>query len=241
MRPFPARAAATTGEAWQNRIFEVAQAAAIPTGRAFGAIYVAFLDRINGPRAGWLLSSLDQAFVVHRLREAGDGVAENLTPVHAQRAGQVAAAAARGLPAMREALKVTSEPMTIDGVKAYMVTPENIPPDNRNRLLVHVHGGCYVNGAGEAATREATLMAGFGHFKVISVDYRMPPDHPFPAAVDDAVAVWRDLVARHDPSRMALFGTSTGGAPPASARRPSTARSSGASRTGQGLGRRSAK
>ena len=63
-------ATARTGEAWQARIFEVAGAAAIPTGRAFGALYVAFLDRINGPRAGWLLSSLDQAFVVHRLREA---------------------------------------------------------------------------------------------------------------------------------------------------------------------------
>jgi lysyl-tRNA synthetase class 1 len=62
--------AAATGEAWQGRIFEVAQAAAIPTGRAFGALYVAFLDRINGPRAGWLLSSLDPAFVIHRLREA---------------------------------------------------------------------------------------------------------------------------------------------------------------------------
>ena len=64
---------------------------------------------------------------------------------------QVAKAAegvVRGLPAMRAALKVSIEPMTIDGVKAFMLTPAVIPPQNRNRLLIHVHGGCYVNGPG---------------------------------------------------------------------------------------------
>ena len=58
--------------------------------------------------------------------------------------GGVEAATAKGLPALREALKVKVEPTTLDGVKAYIVTPENIPPQNRNRLLVHVHGGGYV-------------------------------------------------------------------------------------------------
>jgi lysyl-tRNA synthetase class 1 len=58
------------GEAWQSLIFATAAAAAIPAGRAFGAIYVAFLGRTNGPRAGWLLASLDRALVDRRLREA---------------------------------------------------------------------------------------------------------------------------------------------------------------------------
>jgi lysyl-tRNA synthetase class 1 len=57
-----------TGDAWQNLIFEVATQAALPAGRAFGALYVAFLGRPNGPRAGWLLASLPSAFVVGRLR-----------------------------------------------------------------------------------------------------------------------------------------------------------------------------
>jgi lysyl-tRNA synthetase class 1 len=64
------RDAALTGDAWQGRIFAVAGDAAIPAGRAFGAIYVAFLGRANGPRAGWLLASLEPAFALHRLREA---------------------------------------------------------------------------------------------------------------------------------------------------------------------------
>ena len=56
------------------------------------------------------------------------------------------------------------------------------------------------------------MMAGFGGFKVVSVDYRMPPDYPYPASMDDATAVWRELVKTNDPRKMAVFGTSTGGA-----------------------------
>ena len=58
------------GEAWQTAIFETAAAVGLPAGRAFAALYAAFLGRPNGPRAGWLLASLEPAFVVARLREA---------------------------------------------------------------------------------------------------------------------------------------------------------------------------
>ncbi|HSL98317.1 MAG TPA: lysine--tRNA ligase [Candidatus Deferrimicrobiaceae bacterium] len=61
------------GEAWQTTIFEVAAASGIQPRPAFEAIYRAFLDRSNGPRAGWLLASLDPGFVVARLREAASG------------------------------------------------------------------------------------------------------------------------------------------------------------------------
>jgi len=123
-----------------------------------------------------------------------------------------AAVAIAALPGIRERLHVKVEPITIDGVKAYVVTPDEIPPENRNRLLVHVHGGCYLLSPGEAATTEAVFMAGFGHFKVISVDYRMPPDAYFPAALDDAMTVWKAAVKMADPRNMAIFGTSAGGA-----------------------------
>jgi lysyl-tRNA synthetase class 1 len=59
------------GDAWQNAIFSAATAAAIPPNRAFAAIYESFLGRSNGPRAGWLLASLDRAFVTRRLEAAG--------------------------------------------------------------------------------------------------------------------------------------------------------------------------
>src|SRR5258706_4454824 len=117
----------------------------------------------------------------------------------------------KGLPALREGLNVKVEPMTIDGVKAYMVTPAVIAPENRNRLLVHVHGGCFVSFPGESGTVEAIYMAGFGKFKVISVDYRMPPDHPYPAGLDDAVTVWKAATKMARPEDMGSFGSSAGG------------------------------
>jgi acetyl esterase/lipase len=124
----------------------------------------------------------------------------------------VTVATMNGLPALREALHVKVEPTTLDGVKAFIVTPNTIAPENANRLLVHVHGGCYVSFPGESGTVEAIYMAGFGHFKVISVDYRMPPDHPYPAALDDAMTAWKAATKMADPKNMAIFGSSAGGA-----------------------------
>jgi acetyl esterase/lipase len=123
-----------------------------------------------------------------------------------------AATTAALVPAMKQKLGVTVLPSVIGGVKVFIVTPDKIPPANRHRLLVHVHGGGYVFGPGEAALPEAILLAGFGGYKVISVDYRMPPDFPYPAAMDDAMAVWKEAVKMAKPKNMAIFGTSTGGA-----------------------------
>src|SRR6185503_16849974 len=61
------------GEAWQASIFESATAAGLKPGRAFRAVYLAFLGRPNGPRAGLLLAKLEQDFVEGRLREAAAG------------------------------------------------------------------------------------------------------------------------------------------------------------------------
>jgi acetyl esterase/lipase len=116
------------------------------------------------------------------------------------------------VPAMQEKLQVSVQGAVIGGVKCFIVTPNTMPEANRNRLLVHVHGGGYVFAPGEAALPEALMIAGFGGFKVISVDYRMPPDFPYPAAMDDAMAVWKQAVTMADPKNMAILGTSTGGA-----------------------------
>ncbi len=123
-----------------------------------------------------------------------------------------AAQAVSRLPAIRERLRVRSEPTMIDGVNAHILTPEYIPPENQNRRLIHIHGGCYVNNPGESGTTEGVMMAGFGGFKVISVDYRMAPDHVFPAALDDIMTVWKAALKTSLPENMAVFGSSAGGA-----------------------------
>ena len=140
----------------------------------------------------------------------------NLLPKTGEEWKPVAQAGAEGtiknLPAMKERLKVRVEPTTIDGVKAFIVTPETIPAQNRNRVLIHMHGGCYVLNPGEAGLPEAIFMAGLGGFRVISVDYRMPPQAYFPAAHDDGMIVWKATLKNTDPRNIAIFGTSAGGA-----------------------------
>ena len=123
-----------------------------------------------------------------------------------------AAATRQALPAMLERLQVKVEEQVMGGVKVYVLTPAVVAPQNRNRLLVHVHGGCYVLNPREAALPEAAFMAGFGHVRVVSVDYRMPPEAYFPAALDDAMAVWKAAAAANNPRNMAIFGSSAGGA-----------------------------
>ena len=115
------------------------------------------------------------------------------------------------IPVLRQRFGVTSEPTVIGGVKAFVLTPDNIPEANRSRVLVHVHGGGYVLSPGEAGTGEGIMMAGTARMKVISIDYRMPPDFPYPAAMDDAMAVWKEVVKANDAKKTAIFGTSTGG------------------------------
>jgi acetyl esterase/lipase len=123
-----------------------------------------------------------------------------------------AAATIKNIPGLTERLKVKVETTTIDGVKAFVVTPETIAPENRERVVIQMHGGCYVLNGGEAGLPEAMLMASFGRFKVISVDYRMPPEAYFPAALDDGMTVWKATLKTTDPQRIAIIGTSAGGA-----------------------------
>ena len=123
-----------------------------------------------------------------------------------------AAGTLKNVPGMLERLHVKVEKTTIDGVRAFIVTPDTIAPQNQGRVLLHMHGGCYVLNPGEAALPEAVFMAGFGGFKVISVDYRMPPEAYFPAALDDGMTVYKSLIKTTDPKKIAVFGSSAGGA-----------------------------
>jgi acetyl esterase/lipase len=102
-------------------------------------------------------------------------------------ANQQAVAAIAALPAIRERLHVTMTASTMNGVRIYTIKPDVIPPEHKDKILIQVHGGCYVLSPGEAGTKEAIMMAGFGHYEVIAVDYRMPPEAYFPAALDDAM------------------------------------------------------
>ncbi len=116
-----------------------------------------------------------------------------------------------GLPGLREKLGVSMEQTSLGGVNAYVLTPKDLPAANMNRVALYFHGGGFVYNPGEAGTWEAVLMAAYGGYRVISVDYRMPPDHPYPAALNDAVAAYKAVVKQYGAERVAVFGTSAGG------------------------------
>jgi acetyl esterase/lipase len=99
----------------------------------------------------------------------------------------------------------------IAGIKVREIIPASLDAAKAGRVLIHLHGGGYVMGGGEVSVIEGLLGAHHARTRVLSVDYRMPPDHPFPAAVDDAVAVWRAVIAEHAPASVGVFGTSAGG------------------------------
>jgi acetyl esterase/lipase len=121
-----------------------------------------------------------------------------------------AAGAARAR-ATAQQLGVKVDATEVGGVKCYRVMPKEIASGKEKDLLVHVHGGAFVFGSGLAATSEAVLLADACKMPVLSVDYRMPPDHPFPAAPDDVLAVWKAVLKDHDASRVVMGGTSAGG------------------------------
>jgi len=98
----------------------------------------------------------------------------------------------------------------IAGVKTHLVTPKALPEKNKNKLLVYVHGGGYILNGGEGSVPEAMAMAYYGQIKVISIDYRMLPDHPFPAGLDDVIAVYQEILKNNKPSNIGMFGTSAG-------------------------------
>lgn len=112
---------------------------------------------------------------------------------------------------LRQQFPVTLTQESIAGVNVYRVTPPIINPENSQRMWVHLHGGGYALAGGELGTGEAILAAHYAQVEVISIDYRQPPNYPFPAALKDALAMWQELVKTHDVSRLALFGTSAGG------------------------------
>jgi lysyl-tRNA synthetase class 1 len=63
------------GDAWQDLVYRCGQRRGVSSRDAFAAVYAAFLGRENGPRAGWLLASLDEAVVISRLQAAAEAVA----------------------------------------------------------------------------------------------------------------------------------------------------------------------
>jgi acetyl esterase/lipase len=108
-------------------------------------------------------------------------------------------------------LGASFEPIEVAAVPCFLVTPKKIGERFGDRWLVHIHGGAFVFNGGEACVGEALWIADACQVRVLSIDYRRPPEHPFPAAIEDTLAVWKAVLERQKAPATALFGTSAGG------------------------------
>ena len=115
----------------------------------------------------------------------------------------------RRTPAYPQPADVTWEPVDADGVPAEWVRPADTVP---GRAIVYLHGGGYATGTLDASRALFTHLARATRARLLAVDYRLAPEHPFPAAVDDAVTAFRfALASGHAAGDLALCGDSSGG------------------------------
>jgi epsilon-lactone hydrolase len=94
------------------------------------------------------------------------------------------------------------------GVRTDIITPLATPPANRDRVLINLHGGGFNSDSGSLI--EGIPIANLAKIKVVSVYYRLAPENPFPAAPDDVVEVYRELLKSYKPGNIGIYGTSAG-------------------------------
>jgi monoterpene epsilon-lactone hydrolase len=97
---------------------------------------------------------------------------------------------------------------TVAGVPVKFVRRRGSDAASGQRLLINFHGGGFMVDSGSET--ETIPIAGLTGIPIVTVMYRMAPEHPFPAAVDDALAVYRDALSRRSSTSIGIYGTSAG-------------------------------
>lgn len=92
---------------------------------------------------------------------------------------------------------------------AYEIIADGVNPNDR-RVYLDIHGGALIHGSGEACKAMAMMTVSRHMVRVVTVDYRIAPDHPYPAALDDCIAFYRALLRDHAPSEIIVGGGSAG-------------------------------
>jgi len=95
---------------------------------------------------------------------------------------------------------------TIAGVPVHIVTPAGL--SDPSKVLMNLHGGGFNSDSGSYT--ESIPIAAYTGIKVVAVLYRLAPEHPYPAAVDDSIAVYKELLKTYKPDHIVIYGTSAG-------------------------------
>jgi acetyl esterase len=138
------------------------------------------------------------------------------TPAEARESLRRAVRAVACAPIALASARETSVAGAEGPLRARLFAPAAEHEGAGDALIVYYHGGGWVAGDLDTHDQPCRLLAKASGARVLSVDYRLAPEHPFPAPVEDALAAFRDAVARAeelgaDPSRVAVAGDSAGG------------------------------
>jgi monoterpene epsilon-lactone hydrolase len=96
----------------------------------------------------------------------------------------------------------------IAAVPVRIVTPAEIPAANHDKVFINIHGGGF--NADSGSYSESIPIASYAGVKVVAVMYRLAPEHPFPAGIDDVISVYKELLKTYKPEHIAIYGTSAG-------------------------------
>jgi epsilon-lactone hydrolase len=100
--------------------------------------------------------------------------------------------------------------LDLGGFPVYVILPAGVSPEDR-RVYLDIHGGGWIQGGGEVCRSAALRQAPIYGARVWAVDYRMPPDYPYPTPLDDCLAAYRALLAEREPGEIIVGGPSAGG------------------------------
>jgi acetyl esterase/lipase len=100
--------------------------------------------------------------------------------------------------------------LTEGEARGYEIVPQGVAAGDR-RVYLDIHGGALIMGAGEVCKAMATATALMHGVRTVAVDYRMPPDHPYPTPLDDCMAFYRAVLRDHAPQEIIVGGGSAGG------------------------------
>ena len=126
----------------------------------------------------------------------------------AQRRAMASAWQVNGGEQMRKTYPVNLAEDKIAGVPVRIVTPLTIPQDKKDRVLINLHGGGF--NADWGSEIESIPIANLTQTKVVAVLYSLAPEHPFPAALNESVAVYKELLKTYKPQNIGIYGTSAG-------------------------------
>lgn len=112
---------------------------------------------------------------------------------------------------MAKKLTVTIQQKVLNGIPVHNVNPGEVSGAFSKAIFFHIHGGAYILFAGKAGLTEGIYHAAFLKIPTISVDYRMPPDHPYPAAIEDVIAAYKGILTMYPNHKLVIGGGSAGG------------------------------